>query len=169
MLKHLMHWGTSFLKQHSMIDWFDQLWVMIPPYSGFAQFNKPYCQLTQWTGQEIQPFWGVIVPVFGRLFEVFRQGKGFASQMRCYASRNHCILAYSTVLVSYCGHDRVHNDVSGGVSSWEERFLLIPRQYIYKGGLGSLENAGYFGQTGGMGEWSRLEQTFCRCTGLPWW
>jgi hypothetical protein len=41
MLKHLMEGVTSFLKHHSRIDKFNQLWVMMPPYPGFARFNKP--------------------------------------------------------------------------------------------------------------------------------
>jgi hypothetical protein len=36
MLKHSMDWVTSFLKQHSRIDKFNQLWAMLPPYPGFA-------------------------------------------------------------------------------------------------------------------------------------
>ena len=30
-LKHLMEWVTSFLEQHSRINKFNQLWVMMPP------------------------------------------------------------------------------------------------------------------------------------------
>jgi hypothetical protein len=36
MLKHSMDWVTSFFKQHSRIDKFNQLWAMMPPYPGFA-------------------------------------------------------------------------------------------------------------------------------------
>jgi len=36
MLKHVMDWVTFFHKQHSRIDKFNQLWAMMPPYSGFA-------------------------------------------------------------------------------------------------------------------------------------
>jgi len=47
MLKHLMHWVTSFLEHHSRIDKFNHLWAMMPPYPGFARFNKPYSRVTQ--------------------------------------------------------------------------------------------------------------------------
>jgi len=36
MHKHLMDWVTTFLEQHSTIDKFNQLWVMMPPYPGLA-------------------------------------------------------------------------------------------------------------------------------------
>jgi len=64
MLKHLMDWVTSFLEQHSRIDRLNQLWAMMPPYPGFAQFNKPYSQVTQWSGKEMKAHGRVIVPVF---------------------------------------------------------------------------------------------------------
>ena len=64
MLKHLMDWVTSFLEQHSRIDKFNQLWAMMPPYPGFARFNKPYSQVTQWSGKEMKALGRVIVPVF---------------------------------------------------------------------------------------------------------
>jgi hypothetical protein len=47
MLKHLMDWVTSFLEQHFRIDKFNQLWAMMPPYPGFARFDKPYSQVTE--------------------------------------------------------------------------------------------------------------------------
>jgi hypothetical protein len=37
---------------------------MMPPYPGFARFNKPYSYVTQWSGKEIKTLWLVIVPVF---------------------------------------------------------------------------------------------------------
>jgi len=64
MPKYLMHWVTSFLEPHSRIDKFNQLWEMMPPYPGFAQFNKPYNQVTQSNGNEIWALVHVIVPVF---------------------------------------------------------------------------------------------------------
>jgi len=51
MLKHLMDWVTTFPKQHSRINKFNELWVMIPPYPGFTRFNKPYRQVTEWSGK----------------------------------------------------------------------------------------------------------------------
>jgi len=62
-LKHLMDWVTSFLKQHSSIDKFNQLWVMIPPYTGFARCNKPYSKVTPSSGNEMNSLWYVSVPV----------------------------------------------------------------------------------------------------------
>jgi len=42
MLKHFMNWEIFFLTQHSSNDKFNQLLVLMPPYLGLAQFNKPY-------------------------------------------------------------------------------------------------------------------------------
>ena len=64
MLKHLKDLVTSFLEQHSRIDKFNRPWVMMPPYPGSAQFNKPYSQVTQWSDKEMKPLGHVIVPVF---------------------------------------------------------------------------------------------------------
>jgi hypothetical protein len=64
MLKHLMDWVMSFLEQHSTMDKFSQLWAMMPPYPGFARFNKPYSQVTPWSGKERKALTRVIVPVF---------------------------------------------------------------------------------------------------------
>ena len=36
MLTHLMDWVTSFLELHYRIDKFNLLWVIMPPYPGFA-------------------------------------------------------------------------------------------------------------------------------------
>jgi hypothetical protein len=63
MLQYLMDWETSFLKQHSRIDKFNQLWAIIPPYPGIARFNKPYSQVIHWSGKLKKPLWCVIVPV----------------------------------------------------------------------------------------------------------
>jgi len=63
MLKHLMDRVTSFLEQHSRIDKFNQLWAIMPPYLGFARLNKPYSQVTQWSGKEIKALGCVIVRV----------------------------------------------------------------------------------------------------------
>jgi len=63
MLKHLMYCDTSFLKHHSRFDKFNQLWAMMPPYPGFAQFNKPYNQVTEWSGKEMRALGRVIIPL----------------------------------------------------------------------------------------------------------
>jgi len=64
MLQHLMDWVLSFLEQHSRMITLNLLWAMMPPYPGFARFNKPYSQVTQWSGKEMKALRGVIVPVF---------------------------------------------------------------------------------------------------------
>jgi len=38
---------------------------MISPYPGFAWFNKPYSQVTQWSGKEMEALGDEIVPLFG--------------------------------------------------------------------------------------------------------
>jgi hypothetical protein len=43
-----------FLKQHSRIAKINQLLAMMPPYPGFAQFDKPYNQVTQWNQKEMK-------------------------------------------------------------------------------------------------------------------
>jgi len=65
MLEHLMDWVSSFLKQHSRIDKFNQRLAIMPPYPGFARFNKPYSQVTQCSGKDRKEVGCVIVPVFG--------------------------------------------------------------------------------------------------------
>ena len=64
MLKHLTDRETSFLEQHSRIDKFNQLWEMMPPYPGFARFNKPSGQVMEWSGKEMKALGREIVPVF---------------------------------------------------------------------------------------------------------
>jgi thiaminase len=64
LLKHMMNWVMSCLEQHFRIDKFNQLWAMMPPYPGFAQFNKPYSQVMQWSGKEMKALGRVIVPAF---------------------------------------------------------------------------------------------------------
>jgi len=62
-IKHLMDWIMCLLQHHSRIDKFNQHWVMIPPYPGFARLSKPYSQGTQWSGKEMKAHGCVIVPV----------------------------------------------------------------------------------------------------------
>jgi len=64
MPQHLMDWVTSFLKQHSRIDKFKYLWVMMPSYPGFARFNKRYSQVMQCSWKETEGLGHVIVPDF---------------------------------------------------------------------------------------------------------
>jgi hypothetical protein len=90
MLKHLMDWVTSFLEHHSRIDQFNKLWAMMPPYPGFARFNKPYSQVTQWSGKEMRALGRVIVPLFAATLSNPSAGKGFPSQKPA-SSKTWCI------------------------------------------------------------------------------
>jgi len=53
MLNHWIDWITFFLVQHSRIDTFNKLWVMMTPYLGCDQSNKPYSHVPQWSGKEL--------------------------------------------------------------------------------------------------------------------
>jgi len=64
MSEHLMDWVTIFPEQHCRINRFNQLWAMMPPYPGFARLNKPYGQVTQWSGKVMKAVGQVIVRVF---------------------------------------------------------------------------------------------------------
>jgi len=64
MLKHFIDWVTSFLKQHFRIDNINQLLAMMSSYPGIARFNKPYSQVTQWSGKAMKALGCVIIPVF---------------------------------------------------------------------------------------------------------
>jgi len=64
MPNHLMDWVTSFVEHYSRIGKFNHLCAMMPPYPGFARFNKPYSQLTQWSGKEMKALGHVIVQNF---------------------------------------------------------------------------------------------------------
>ena len=54
MLKHKFKWVKYFLEQHSRIDKFNQLWAMMAQFPGIAQFNRPYSQMTQWSGNDMK-------------------------------------------------------------------------------------------------------------------
>jgi len=64
MLKPMIDWVMSFLEQHSGIDQFNQLCVMMPQYPGVTRFNKPHSQVTQWSGKDLKELGRMIVPVF---------------------------------------------------------------------------------------------------------
>jgi len=64
MLKPLMDWVMSFFEQHSMIDKFNKLWVMIPPYPGIPRLIKPSSQVKQWSNKEMKALRWEIVPAF---------------------------------------------------------------------------------------------------------
>jgi hypothetical protein len=88
MLKHLTDWVAFFLEQHSRIVNFGQLWVMMPPYPGFARFNKPYSQLTEWSGKEMKALGHVIEPVFGATLSnpVVRQRIPITEALLCFTN-----------------------------------------------------------------------------------
>ena len=65
MLNHSIDWVTSVFEPHSRIDKINQLWVMMPPYRGFARFNKGYSQTTPWGSKEMKALEPMMVPVFG--------------------------------------------------------------------------------------------------------
>jgi len=62
MIMYLMDWAMSFLEQHFKIDEFNQHWALMPPYPGFAWFNKSYRQVMQWSGKEMKALGRLIVP-----------------------------------------------------------------------------------------------------------
>jgi hypothetical protein len=64
MHQHLIDWVTSFHEQHSMIDKFNQVWEIMPLCPDFASFNKPYSQVTQWSGKEMKAFGHMIFAGF---------------------------------------------------------------------------------------------------------
>jgi len=55
---------TSFFKQHSMIDKFNQLWAIMPPYPGFACMNKPNSQMMKLNGRDMGALGRIIVSPF---------------------------------------------------------------------------------------------------------
>lgn len=63
MVKHLMDWVTSLHELDSRIDTFNLLGAMMPIYSCFAQFNKPFSQVTHCSGNMMKALGCAIVPV----------------------------------------------------------------------------------------------------------
>jgi len=57
----------SFSGKHSRIEKFNQLWVMMPSYPGFAEFYKPYSHVTQLSGMERNALEHVMVRVVGAI------------------------------------------------------------------------------------------------------
>jgi len=98
MHKHLMDWGMVFLKKHSRIDKFNMLWVMMPPYPGFAQINKPYSQVTQWSVKQMKALRHVMVPVFTATL-----GNPSVSQRISFTEALSCInnLVYGSLMAQY--------------------------------------------------------------------
>jgi len=91
MLKHWMDWVLSVLEQNSRIDKFNQVWVMMAPYPGFAEFHKPYICMIGWSGNKMRALRHVIVPVFVATLQTLRQDNWFPLQKPCCALRTLCI------------------------------------------------------------------------------
>src|SRR5205807_6194267 len=62
LLKKLLEWITTFLKQHDHLDHFDSIWRSMPPYSGFALPQKAFREVSQWQGKEMWMFGRIIHP-----------------------------------------------------------------------------------------------------------
>src|SRR5258706_1527498 len=63
-LDHLMTWVTSFLEDIRRMNVFSEIWQAIPPYPGFIAPNRPYTQVSQWTGKEMRNLGRVILAAF---------------------------------------------------------------------------------------------------------
>jgi len=64
MLKPLMDWVMTSLKQRSRIDKFNQFWAMMLAYFGFMWFHMPYSQLKHSSCQEIEELGCLTIPAF---------------------------------------------------------------------------------------------------------
>jgi len=54
LFKHLMDWISGFLKKHSRLQAFDDIWKALPPYPRFCVPKKAYREVTQWQGKEMR-------------------------------------------------------------------------------------------------------------------
>lgn len=62
LFKHICGWLDDFLKLYKRQEIFDDVWMNIRPYPGFRHMNKPYRQISQWTGMDLLNLGRVIVP-----------------------------------------------------------------------------------------------------------
>ena len=62
LLKNLLDWITSFLKQHCRLDPFDHIWRSMPPYPGFTPPRKAFREVSQWQGKEMRMFGRIVLP-----------------------------------------------------------------------------------------------------------
>jgi len=158
MLKQVRSWVTSFLEKHSMIDKFNQIWAMMPPYRGFAWFNMPSSQVTQCSGKKMKALRRVIVPVFVAtlLIPLASQQTPFTDALLCVK-----ILVYFHLMPQYRYHTEAtieykknyHQDYHCQKDVFSRFRASKSTQEI----LWSLERAAYFGQKGATGEWPSLE------------
>ena len=63
LLKHLMQWIQGLLKKYKRQDQFDYTWKSMAPYHGISMPNKPYRQVSQWSGNEMKIFGRLILSV----------------------------------------------------------------------------------------------------------
>lgn len=63
----------SFLEQHSRINIFDQVWAILAPYVGFAQFNMIYSQGIQWSDMTMKPLGSILFLLWELLFLTLQQ------------------------------------------------------------------------------------------------
>jgi hypothetical protein len=97
----------SFQEQHSRIHKLSQLWAMMPPDPGFAQFNKRYTQVMQWSGNKMKPHRLVIVSVFGAT-----PLNPSASQRIRFTAAQLCIMSfvYCHLIALYWYHTEATNE-----------------------------------------------------------
>jgi len=74
---------------------------MIPPYPGFARFNKPYSKVTPCSGKEMNALWCVSVPVFAATLL-----NPFAGQMIPFKEAMWCVrnFVYFHLMAQYRYH-----------------------------------------------------------------
>jgi len=82
-LNHLMHWVKFLLEQHLWMEKLNQIWTLMPPYPGFAPVNKPYSQVTHWSGIVMKALRSMSVSVFAatRLNPSARQSISFTEAL----------------------------------------------------------------------------------------
>jgi hypothetical protein len=139
LLKDLTNWAMSFLQQHSRINTFHQLWVMMPPDSDFARLDKANSQATQWGRKKMKALACVIFPVFAatHLYTLVSHRISFSDALFCVTELS-VISPDCMVAVPYRGYNSVHRELSGGVSLSHRCFQWIPCQSMYKEDLWSL-------------------------------
>ena len=62
LVKSLLAWITSFLKQHCRLNPFGYIWRSIPPYPGFTPPPKAFWEVSQWQRKEIRMLGRMVLP-----------------------------------------------------------------------------------------------------------
>ena len=70
LLKHLLTWIHGLLKKYKRQDQFDYVWKSMAPYHGITMPNKPYRQVSQWSGNEMKTFGRIILGVLAATLSV---------------------------------------------------------------------------------------------------